>query len=198
MNETTEKVVLNSQIAQRNETKLFINHPLLRDLYSLYSRHAFEFMLQQSMFAHEVVSISEAGACQKKGNIQDLDDDTMMGSGQSGPDELSKPLKQGLPIGQLTVLDSDEMKYTVTVTRVGRSSIEHGVNGHLEPTTSNNNPNTLVSLTCNCRFFVHYRLHCVHMFAVFNAYQLRSATCIKPHDRWTKRYNWENYSKVDF
>ena len=33
MNETTDKVAQNSQMAQRNETKLFINHPLLRDLY---------------------------------------------------------------------------------------------------------------------------------------------------------------------
>ena len=35
------------------------------------------------------------------------------------------------------------------------------------------------------------------MFAIFNAYQLRSAEQIKPSDRWTKRYNWENYSKED-
>lgn len=121
-------------------------------------------MLQQSMFAHEIVSVKEAGAGGKKGDMYDLEDNINCDAEakQSNNNELTRPIKQGLPIGQLTVLDSDDMKYTVTVTRVGRSSVEHGVNGHPDSLTSSSN----------------YRLHCVHMFGVFNVYQLRSATCI--------------------
>lgn len=94
------------------------------------------------------------------------------------------------------MIDSDESKYTVTVTKVGRASLEHGIEA-VSGKVGGTGHTGMVDITCNCKFFVHYRMHCVHMFAAFNTYQLRTAQWIKPHDRWTKRYNWENYSKLD-
>ena len=64
MSELTDKDVSDSQAVARNQTKLFINHPLLRDLYQIYTRHAFEFMLQQSMFSHEILAIYETSSSQ--------------------------------------------------------------------------------------------------------------------------------------
>lgn len=115
-----------------------------------------------------------------------------------GPDneELNRPLRQGLPVGQLTVVDSDHVKYQVTVTKVARASVEHGTDG-ASGKVAGTDANSIVDITCNCRFFVHYRMHCVHMFAVFNACQLRTAQYIRPQDRWTKRYNWENFASTD-
>lgn len=97
MGDLTEKVVNSSQILQRNETKLFINHPLLRDLYQVYTRHSFEFMLQQSMFAHEVRSIHEkdSGKKQKLSNLFGGDDEDE----SKNDDDFNKPLRQGLPVG---------------------------------------------------------------------------------------------------
>ena len=47
---------------------------MLADLYQLYTRHAFEVMLQQSMYAHEVVGVWEKKTTESKfGGNFDLD-----------------------------------------------------------------------------------------------------------------------------
>jgi hypothetical protein len=53
MSALAERTCQQQQVKQHNQTQLFLNHPLLKDLYELYSRHAFEFMMHQYMMSHE-------------------------------------------------------------------------------------------------------------------------------------------------
>lgn len=53
-------------------------------------------------------------------------------------------------------------------------------------------------MKCNCRFYCHYNIACNHIMSVLNYHQVRSIANIHPsNERWTKRYQWENYSEVD-
>ena len=45
MSNLTIQICTNQQTVQRNQTQLFLNHPLLAELYELYSRFSFETML---------------------------------------------------------------------------------------------------------------------------------------------------------
>jgi hypothetical protein len=81
------------------------------------------------------------------------------------------------------VFDSDGKSYVVTVTRVSDPQLR-ATNEQIVPT----------EVVCTCRFYVTNRMMCSHTFAVLNNYQIKSAAELKPSERWTKRYNWENYS----
>lgn len=48
-----QRLVDRSESEQRNETKLMVNHPFLSEVYELYTRYSFEFMLHQYMNSHE-------------------------------------------------------------------------------------------------------------------------------------------------
>lgn len=52
MMELDQRVIERTESEQRNETKLYLNHPLLADMYELYSRYAFEKMLAEYMDSH--------------------------------------------------------------------------------------------------------------------------------------------------
>jgi hypothetical protein len=56
-----ERVVERSECEQRNESKLIINHPLLNEIYDLYTRHSFELMLGEYMKSHEYSITHEKG-----------------------------------------------------------------------------------------------------------------------------------------
>ena len=152
------------------------------------------------MYAHEVVGVWEKKQSESKfGGDFDLDYSKTTKSFdeterilEDGDDELCNKINdKGLPIGsQITVLDSDRLKYTVTVTSVGLSKLTTG-------NEETNHHSGLSDLACNCSFFVHNRMLCTHMFAVLNKYQIRSAEKLKPNERWTKRFNWENFKDTD-
>ena len=55
----------------------------------------------------------------------------------------------------------------------------------------------LVSTHCSCEFYTSHELWCSHIFCVLNAYQIRSAEQIEPSERWTRRYQWENFMQDD-
>lgn len=126
------------------------------------------------MFAHEVRAVYDTPSNASKNSLVEMDSSTPGFNELTSVttnDEFSRKIRKGLPVGQMTVIDTDDVKYVVTITKKSRSSIEHGT---LAP--SGQNATGMVKLTCTCPFFVHNQLHCVHMFAVFNSCQLRSAT----------------------
>jgi hypothetical protein len=77
------------------------------------------------------------------------------------------------------------------VTRVGEAKVSRDKQ---EETADGD---CLKEIVCNCRFFVGNQLLCSHLFAVLHAYQIKSAEYLKPMERWTKRYNWENFDQSD-
>jgi hypothetical protein len=79
---------------------MVLNHPLLADMYQLYSRHAFEIMLNECMNSHELFVTQHA-------QIQQKDKD---------PQQLVGLLRRKLPQGQITVHDPNRhCYYTVTI-----------------------------------------------------------------------------------
>ena len=126
------------------------------------------------MYAHEVVGVWEKKQTESTfGGDFDLDfskstksfDESKLYE-EDGEDEFNiKIMDKGLPIGsQLTILDSDGLKYTVTVTSVGLSKISTAADN------ANHHHSGLSDMSCNCSFFVHNRMLCTHMFAVLNKY----------------------------
>jgi len=69
-----------------------MNHPLMADLYSLYTRHAFEFMLHQSMLSHEVEAIWEK---RQPESLVDMLEEQM----EDKPHESETRIRRGLPEG---------------------------------------------------------------------------------------------------
>ena len=55
-----------------------------------------------------------------------------------------------------------------------------------------------IKLQCNCSFYQKWNISCSHVMAVLGAHQVRDITNISPsNERWTRRYQWENYAEVD-
>lgn len=48
-----ERLVERSECEQRNELRLILNHPFLGEIYELYTRYAFELMLNEYMKSHQ-------------------------------------------------------------------------------------------------------------------------------------------------
>jgi hypothetical protein len=50
-----ERILERSEQEQRNEARLILNHPMLNEIYDIYTRYAFELMLNEYMNSHESI-----------------------------------------------------------------------------------------------------------------------------------------------
>lgn len=186
MNDLTDKITDNSEAAQRNNSKLFLNHPLLADLYCLYTRHAFEIMLNESMLSHELRVL----AYHKE---QEEEEDEF----SRRIPVIQTKIKNRMPEGKISVFDNKRnLTFTVSVNKITENATT--LRQQIE------NPNLQVlgvrelqSLVCNCKFFWHNQYYCSHIFCVLNTCQVRTAADLKPLERWTKRYQWEKFKNED-
>ncbi len=60
-----ERVIERSECEQRNESKLILNHPLLNEIYELYTRYVFELMLNEYMKSHQY-SVKREGESERR------------------------------------------------------------------------------------------------------------------------------------
>lgn len=165
-----ERVIERSECEQRNESKLILNHPLLNEMYELYTRYAFELMLNEYMKSHEY-NVSRLGAESGRKICIEVQ------QGVYAVKDPSEQLKYEVKIRCKKLYINIIYDYIETWLLTISIELNHGANQDA----------AIYELDCNCKFYWSGGMYCSHMLAVMNNLQVKSIGRFKAFERWTKR-----------